>query len=64
MKGGALLRCEFCGATFPSPAALQRHSVEAHAGRPFPPRCEICGEVFESPADLQAHHRGVHGSGG
>jgi C2H2-type zinc finger/zinc-finger C2H2-type len=59
---GVGFRCDFCGAAFPDLAALQRHLLAAHAGRPFAPRCRACGLAFSSPRELKAHNQTVHGA--
>ena len=49
-------KCEECGATFSSEAALQQHSRSIHSHY----KCEACGEIFTSEDELETHNRVAH----
>lgn len=49
-------KCEECGATFNSEAALEEHRREMHSQY----KCEVCGDTFSSESELQTHNRVSH----
>lgn len=49
-------KCEECGATFNSEAALEEHNRSMHSRY----KCEACGQVFSSESELEAHNRVAH----
>jgi DNA-directed RNA polymerase subunit RPC12/RpoP len=49
-------KCETCGATFDSEAALEKHKHQMH----LQIGCEICGETFSSESELEIHSRIAH----
>ncbi len=49
-------KCEECGATFNSQAALEEHNRSMHSRF----TCEACGQTFGSERELEAHNRIVH----
>jgi transposase-like protein len=49
-------KCEDCGATFSSEAALEEHNRSMHSRF----KCETCGEMFNSENELQTHNRMAH----
>lgn len=49
-------KCEECGATFSSAAALEEHNRNMHSRY----TCEACGEIFNSENELTVHNRVAH----
>ena len=49
-------KCEECGATFSSEAALEEHNRSMHSRY----TCETCREIFNSENDLNIHNRVTH----
>jgi transposase-like protein len=49
-------KCEECGATFSSAAALEEHNRSMHSRY----TCEACGEIFNSENELTTHNRVTH----
>jgi DNA-directed RNA polymerase subunit RPC12/RpoP len=49
-------KCEECGATFSSEAALDEHNRNMHSQY----RCQACGQMFSSESELEAHNRVAH----
>lgn len=49
-------KCEECGATFNSAAALEDHNRSMHSRY----TCEACGEIFNSESELETHNRITH----
>jgi DNA-directed RNA polymerase subunit RPC12/RpoP len=49
-------RCEECGATFDSEAALEQHNRTIHSQY----KCEACGQTFGSETELETHNRVAH----
>lgn len=49
-------KCEECGATFSSEAALEEHNRSMHSRY----TCETCREIFNSENELNIHNRVTH----
>ena len=49
-------KCQECGATFNSQAALEEHNRSMHSRF----TCEACGQVFHSENELEVHNRVAH----
>lgn len=49
-------KCQECGATFNSQAALEEHNRSMHSRY----TCEVCGQVFHSENELEVHNRVAH----
>lgn len=49
-------RCQECGATFGTNAALEEHNRIFHSRY----TCEVCGAVVTSERDLAQHNREMH----
>ncbi len=49
-------RCEECGATFNSQAALEQHNRTTHSRF----TCEACGQTFSSERELEEHNTQMH----
>lgn len=49
-------KCQECGATFNSQAALEEHNRSMHSRY----TCDACGQVFHSENELEVHNRVAH----
>lgn len=55
-------KCSQCGATFPTPEALERHQRKTHEETPKKEvKCSVCGMVFPSYTSLNEHTKDMHG---
>jgi C2H2-type zinc finger/Zinc finger, C2H2 type len=49
-------KCEVCGATLDSQAALEEHTRKLHPQY----GCDICGETFGTQSELETHTQIAH----
>ena len=57
-KEPALLPCDICQKTFPSPSKVRRHKSQVHEKEPY--TCLICTKTFRSEHHLSEHHSALH----